>query len=381
MRLTEEPGTALLPSGFIDLLQHEAEAEARGIEAVMDVFAGHGYERVRPPLLEFETSLLHGAGQALEEQTFRLMDPESRRMMALRPDMTTQIARIAATRLAGSPRPLRLSYAGSCILVGTQGRETERQISQAGIELIGIDSIEADTEIVLIAAEALRTLGIESFSFDLSCPALVQGVVDLSGYTGARRAQLVHALDRKDMAAVAELGGPVAAILTALVEACGPADTALPILEGLSLPPRIREIADRLIAVVRALGDRDPSLRLTVDPVEFRGWQYHTGVCMTVFAVGQREELGRGGRYLAQGDEPACGLTFRPEILLRAARPITLKPRVYIAAEVADAAGPARLRRDGYATVAGLAPVDDLAAEARRLKCRFVFVADELITL
>ncbi|GBR21423.1 ATP phosphoribosyltransferase regulatory subunit [Asaia spathodeae] len=381
MKLTDEPDTALLPSGFIDLLQHEAEAEAQGIESVMEVFAAHGYERVRPPLLEFETSLLHGAGQALEEQTFRLMDPESRRMMALRPDMTTQIARIAATRLAATARPLRLSYAGSCILVGTPGREGQRQISQAGIELIGADSVEADCEVVLIAAEALEKLGVEEYSFDLSCPALVQALVGLSGYTGARRAALVHALDRKDIAAVAELGGPVASVLTALVEACGPSDAALAILETIDLPPEIRLHADRLVAVVRALHMRAPQLRLTVDPAEFRGWQYHTGICMTVFARSQREELGRGGRYQAQGEEPACGLTFRPEILLRAARPIVLRPRVYVAAEMQDSAGAARLRAEGYATVAGLDTVDDLPAEARRLNCTFIFVADELITL
>ncbi|WP_264817753.1 ATP phosphoribosyltransferase regulatory subunit, partial [Acidomonas methanolica] len=210
MSVFEEPNTALLPTGFIDLLQHEAEAEARGIELVMEVFAAHGYERVRPPLMEFETSLLHGAGQALAEQTFRLMDPDSRRMMALRPDMTTQIARIAATRLADSPRPLRLSYAGSCVLVGAPGREGERQITQAGIELIGVDSAEADAEVVLVAAEALERLGIAHVSFDLSYPALVQQVVDELGLVPSSRAQLMHALDRKDAAAVATLGGAAA---------------------------------------------------------------------------------------------------------------------------------------------------------------------------
>ncbi|MCT6855268.1 MAG: ATP phosphoribosyltransferase regulatory subunit, partial [Bombella apis] len=85
---------ALLPMGFVDLLPAEAEAEARGLAAVMDVFSCHGYERVRPPLLEFEASLLSGSGAALAEQSFRLLDPSSHRMMALRPDMTTQIARI-----------------------------------------------------------------------------------------------------------------------------------------------------------------------------------------------------------------------------------------------------------------------------------------------
>ena len=76
-----------------------------------------GYQRVKPPLLEFEDSLLAGSGAAVAEQTFRLMDPDSQRMMGLRADTTPQVARIATTRLAGAPRPLRLSYAGQCLRV------------------------------------------------------------------------------------------------------------------------------------------------------------------------------------------------------------------------------------------------------------------------
>ena len=81
------------------------------------IFAAHGYQRVKPPLLEFEDSLLAGSGAAVADQTFRLMDPDSHRMMGLRADMTPQVARIAATRLAHLPRPLRLSYAGQCLRV------------------------------------------------------------------------------------------------------------------------------------------------------------------------------------------------------------------------------------------------------------------------
>lgn len=376
----EDPNVGLLPSGFIDLLQHEAEAEARGIETVMEVFGAHGYERVRPPLCEFEASLLLGSGEALTEQTFRLMDPDSRRMMALRPDMTTQIARIAATRLADRPRPLRLSYTGTCVVLGTPGREAERQITQAGIELIGIDSALADAEVVLVAAEALSRLDIAHVSFDLSCPALAQAVIDTAGLPLSRRAQLAHAVDRKDAAAVAELGGAMAPVLTALMEAAGPATSAFKAIEAIDLPSEARRHAERLIAVAHAIADAAPDLRLTVDPVEFRGWQYHTGVCMTVFARSVREELGRGGRYLAHGSEPACGLTLRPEALLRAARPIELRTRVYVPHGISAGRAQA-LRAEGFATVAGLAPVADPASEARRLDCLYVASNNDLTSL
>ena len=91
---------ALLPAGLRDLLPPDAETEAGSVEALMEVFAAHGYQRVKPPLLEFEDSLLAGSGAAVAEQTFRLMDPDSQRMMGLRADTTPQVARIATTRLA-----------------------------------------------------------------------------------------------------------------------------------------------------------------------------------------------------------------------------------------------------------------------------------------
>ena len=93
----DPPNPALLPAGLRDLLPPEAETEAASVEAIMDVFASHGYQRVKPPLLEFEDSLLSGSGAAVADQTFRLMDPESQRMMGVRADTTPQVARIAAT--------------------------------------------------------------------------------------------------------------------------------------------------------------------------------------------------------------------------------------------------------------------------------------------
>src|SRR5258708_26968915 len=93
------PNPALLPAGLRDLLPPDAETEASAVEGVMDVFAAHGYQRVKPPLLEFEASLLAGSGASVAEQTFLLLDPASQRMMGLRSDTTPQAPTIATTRL------------------------------------------------------------------------------------------------------------------------------------------------------------------------------------------------------------------------------------------------------------------------------------------
>ncbi|NPD68774.1 ATP phosphoribosyltransferase regulatory subunit [Lichenicola cladoniae] len=366
--LGTEASPALLPAGLRDLLPPDAESEALGVEALMSVFASHGYERVKPPLLEFEDSLLSGSGAAVAEQTFRLMDPDTHRMMGLRPDMTPQVARIAATRLVNSPRPLRLSYTGACVQLHGGSLSSDRQVSQAGIELIGLDSPEADAEMVAVGAEALAVLGVPRVSFDLTLPPLAPALIEEAGLPLADRAPLLRALDRKDAADVTRYGGRLAQILTDLLLSAGPAARALDVLRAASLSPAARALTDRLEATVAAIEARAPGLRLTVDPIEFRGWRYHTGICVTVYSAGRHEELGRGGRYLSGGNEPACGLTLRTEALLRAAPARAARPRLLLPWQ-ADADVARRLRAEGFATVASLSPVADDAGEARRLGC------------
>src|SRR5262245_9963600 len=162
----------LLPAGLADVLPGDAAFEAAMVERVIAVFAAWGYDRVKPPLIEFEDSLLSGPGAAMAAHTFRLMDPVSHRMMGLRADITPQVARIAASRLKNSPRPLRLSYAGQVLRVKGEQMRPERQIGQAGIELIGAESAAADAEAVLLAAEALKQLGVAQLVVELNAPML-----------------------------------------------------------------------------------------------------------------------------------------------------------------------------------------------------------------
>jgi len=368
---------ALLPVGLRDILPPEAELEARSVEAIMDCFAAHGYERVKPPLLEFEDSLFAGSGAATAEQTFRLMDPESQRMMGLRADTTPQIARLAATRLSASPRPLRLAYAGQCLRVRGTDLEPERQIAQAGIELIGHDAAEADAEIILTAIEALEAAGLSQLSVDLTVPRLVPDLVDEA--LGPAHPALSRALDRKDSAGVAAHGGTAAPLLLRLMEASGQAERAIPVLLAMDLPAPAKAQIARLAETVAVLRAARPDLLLTVDPVEFRGYQYHTGICMTVFAAGEQAELGRGGRYLCDS-EPATGITLYPDTIIRLAPRPKLRPRLYLPFGTA-ATDAAAARAQNFATINGLAPHPDPRAEALRLGCSHVFSDGQIVPL
>ncbi|NBC33337.1 MAG: ATP phosphoribosyltransferase regulatory subunit [Alphaproteobacteria bacterium] len=379
----ETSQSALLPAGFHDLLPPDAAHEADAVEAVIDLLARHGYDRVKPPLVEFEETLLSGFGAAMAPETFRVLDPISRHMMAVRADMTLQIARIARSRLPRAPRPLRLSYAGQVLRVKGSQLRPERQFAQVGAELIGAPQAAGDAEVACLAVEALAALGIDGLSLDLTVPPLVAGVMAEAGLSEPAAAELRAALDRKDSERVSALAGPPAGpTLLELMAATGPAAEALDRTRGLALPAEAAAILARLDEVVGLIAARRPELTVTVDLVEHRGFEYHRGISFTLFGREVRGELGRGGRYVAGGDgggpdpagetgSAATGFTLYMDSVLRAAPPPRRSRRLFVPSgtepETADA-----FRRDGWVTLAGLDADVDPLAEALRLGCDHV---------
>jgi ATP phosphoribosyltransferase regulatory subunit len=366
--MTEIANRALLPAGLRDMLPPDAEFEASVVHGLMSLFARHGYDRVKPPLIEFEESLLDGTGSGTGAQTFRVMDPMSQKMMGLRADMTPQVARIAATRLGSQPRPLRLSYAGQVLRVKGSQLRPERQFGQVGIELIGSDAAIADAEVLVMTAEALADLGVPGVSADLALPTLVPAVFAAYGIAGETADRLRAALDHKDTASVAAIGGDAASVLKALINSAGPAARALSELGRLDLPPAAAAERDRLARVVELVTADLPKLTLTVDPVENRGFEYHTGLSFTLFARNLGAELGRGGRYQGGEGEPATGATLFMDSVLAALPGPKPAKKLFVPAGTPRAWAQA-FRAQGWVTVSGLDADSDPLVEAKRQGC------------
>jgi len=387
--MTEAETTALLPAGLRDILPPNAAFAADLVQRLRACFAGYGYDWVDPPLVEFEETLFDGAGAAMTHETFRLMDPVSQRMMGLRTDITVQVARIATTRLAKSPRPLRLAYAGDVLRIKGKQLRPERQFTQIGAELIGSAGEAADVEAVTMAIDGLTRLGVRKLSVDLTVPALVPHVLAALDAPARATAAVRAALDRKDAAAVDVAAAPLgkdATVLGLLLRAAGTAESALAQIARIPLPEAARREADRLGAVARALIAALPGTAFTIDPVESRGLEYHTGVSFTIFRTGVRGELGLGGRYLAgragntRPQEPATGFTLYLDPILRALPEPSAPERVYVPygtpAEIATG-----LRENGHRTVAGLEPEPggDPMKEASRLGCSHLWKAGKIV--
>lgn len=370
-----ETHPALLPNGLSDLVPPFAEAEQDAVNQLLACYAGFGYQLVKPPLMEFEAGLLRGPGAALAPQTFRLMDPISQRMLGLRADITSQIARIAGSRLQSAPRPLRLSYSGEVVRVTGSQLRPERQFCQVGAELIGTLSPAADAEVAIMAVSALRGLGIADVSMDFCLPTLLPYFLQDGGLDEAASEALEEAVRRRDREAVEAVKAPVSTIISKLLAASGPVKRALEKLAGIEVPAQLRVDIDRLLSVVAAVQRDLPDLTVTIDPLERRGFEYQTGLSFTLFAKGVRGELGRGGRYrsagvaskmlaqsaanpMASAGEPAVGFTLFMDSIMRALPGQAARKRLLVAADATLVQRQA-LVADGWVVVNALEQTGD----------------------
>ena len=352
----------LLPEGLRDRLPPQAQALASLVRTLTDVCAAHGYERVAPPLIEYEASLASGSSR----ERLRFTDPVSQMTLALRSDITGQVGRIAVTRLAGQARPLRLMYAGQVARVRGDQLSPERERTQAGAELIGSDSPAAAAEVLAVAVEALTATGLTGLSVDLTMPTLVADLAAAGWSLGRASLSDVQAwLDGKDVGTLRAAGADQ---YVPLIAAAGPVHSALAALKQLDLP---NAVLARLDAIA-ALADGLNGVSVTLDPTERHGFEYQTWLGFSLFGAGLMAEVGRGGAYtVAHGDgrqEAAIGFSLYVDGLVDLGLGQEARTRVLLPVGTSADIG-AELRQQGWITVAAL----EAGAEAKALNCSHIF--------
>jgi ATP phosphoribosyltransferase regulatory subunit len=306
--------------------------------------------------------------------------------MGIRADITLQIARIALNRLDHSPRPLRLCYNGLILRLQGEQLKTDRQLHQAGIELIGAATPEADAEVIIVAAEALRKAGIAKLSIDLNLPGVVSSLLSAEKLEEAQLQSLLGAISHKDVSTIRTFPISYRDTLIGLLQNSGAAETALAAIERLDLPDSARrQCADlrQVVEILRKHGNSD--WEITIDATENRGAGYHSGISFSIFVAGVACEVGRGGRYKIQGqnagaDSEATGFTLYVETLLDI---LPQKPggkRILISDGINDSTT-ARLREDGFVIIHALGEYGRCEIEAKRLSCAYLYKDNEIIKL
>ncbi len=317
----------LLPAGIEEVLPPQAKVIERLQRELLDLYAGWGYEYVIPPFIDYLDSLLTGAGQDLDLQTFKLTDQVSGRLLGVRADMTPQVARMDAHHLRRDT-PTRLCYLGTVLHTRPDGFGGSRTPLQIGAELYGHAGIGSDTEILRLTLLTLKTAGINESYLDLGHVGIYRGLARQAGLDSVQEHALFDALQRKAVPEIESLigrfgvSGAPADMLRVLAELNGidALTRAEHLLRAADTP--VREALDYLRELAEELSRWMPEHSIHYDLAELHGYRYKTGVVFAAFVPGWGQEIARGGRYDDIGRvfgraRPAVGFSTDLKGLLR----------------------------------------------------------------
>ncbi len=347
----------VLPDHIADVLPSEARHIEELRRGLLDTACSYGYELVMPPLLEHLESLLTGTGEALDLQTFKLVDQISGRMLGLRADTTQQVARIDA-HLLNRRGVTRLCYCGPVLHTWPDRPHATREPMQFGAEIFGHAGLEADLEVLELARACLDVAGVRGTSVDMADVRIVRGL--LAGVeTDAETQRLVFAaLASKDASELASLTKDFPATsrsgLRALMSLYGDSSVLDEAAKALSGTPGI----DGLLSDLRWLAARLGDARVTFDLSDLRGYSYYSGARFAIYAEGASDALVRGGRYDEVGavfgrNRPAVGFSLDLKQVVGVVPMRALKPAIRAPWGEAEDVGAAisALRRRGETVV------------------------------
>ena len=304
----------VLPDHIADVLPSEARHIEELRRELLDTARGYGYELVMPPLLEHLESLLTGTGEALDLQTFKLVDQLSGRMMGLRADTTPQVARIDA-HLLNRQGVARLCYCGPVLHTRPDRPHATREPLQFGAEIYGHAGLEADLEALLLALDCLKATQVNHLTVDMADARIVRSL--LAGVTvdAATLGRVHGALAAKDSSELAALtkSFPAAARegLRALVSLYGDEKVLLEAKKCLPPAPALHEA----LANLKWLAGHLQGAKVSFDLADLRGYAYYSGARFAVYTPGASDALVRGGRYDEVGavfgrNRPAVGFSL-----------------------------------------------------------------------
>ena len=286
----------LLPEGFRDSLPDLAGKEFEISSAFLNLMNKNGYFLIKPPLLEFESSLFFLTNEKDNIDSFRLLDPISQKMMGIRPDITLQVARIACGSLQESPRPLRLCYSGEILKANNNGLNLSRQITQIGSEIIGIENNFCEKEIIDLIIETLKKLKIKKFFINFTMPTLIESLSKDFKLTKNDLDFVKEKYKNKNHIGIKKISKKLELISKALLSAVGLVETNIKNLKKIKFPKNTQIEIDNFIKIVDKIKKKFPSLDLYMDPLEIDGSNYHTGLAFKVFSENLKE-LFTGGNY------------------------------------------------------------------------------------
>ncbi|RKL62344.1 ATP phosphoribosyltransferase regulatory subunit [Thermoanaerobacteraceae bacterium SP2] len=312
------------PAGVKDFLPPLVRKKRQIERAIYDVFEKWGYEEIIAPSFEYLETFLSSNSPGFSEKIFKFFDRQGR-VLALRSDVTTSIARMVATYYGEHRLPLRFCYISNVFRFQEPRKGRDQEFFQVGAELIGIKGIQADTEIILLASDILKQIGISDFIINIGHIKFLEGLLDEINADPGKKEQIAHAIWGKNFVLLEELikdipiNPGIKQVLLSLSSFYGGQE----ILERLNKTPLNEKCYNALSELMELAGMLKGfnDIRLTFDPGLARGLDYYTGIVFEIYSPDSGFPLGGGGRYdnlmdKFNGNRPATGFALTEEALL-----------------------------------------------------------------
>ena len=374
----------VLPDHIADVLPSEARHIEELRRDLLDMARAYGYELVMPPLLEHLESLLTGTGEALDLQTFKLVDQLSGRMMGLRADTTPQVARIDA-HLLNRSGVARLCYCGPVLHTRPDRPHATREPLQFGAEIYGHAGLEADLEILLLALDCLKAAKVQQPSVDMADARIVNSLLAGVAMPASQLAQVHAALASKDASELAVLtrSFPDATRqgLLALVQLYGD-EKVLIEAEKVLFPT---SVLNSSLSILKFLASQLKDVKVTFDLADLRGYAYYSGARFSIYAQGASDALVRGGRYDEVGavfgrNRPAVGFSLDVKALVGAVAPRSLHAAIRAPwGEASDLRGSIAALRGRGETVVCVMPGHENEVDEFQCDRELIRVADQWV--
>ncbi len=370
---------ARLPVGIEDRLINTTRKEKYIISNSLKRFASFGYEEINPPLLELGEEFFKSS-KKLKNKSFQFMDPSSNEILIIRPDITSQISRIATSRLKNKPRPLRVCYSGDILYCKSSSFFSRRQFTQIGLELIGSRQVNADLEIIKILIDTLMALGFNDLTLDISCVPILHGVFQQLKFSDATVRAIIPLINQKDMNKIAEfLADEEQKVKDVIYDLLNISNQNGNIAKNLNnfiekhfasndkLQKHIMVI-DALYEAVDASYD---NLNINIDVSEDSGLGYYSGVSFSILDNKNVIDLAKGGRYRLENDEPAVGASMFLHNILSTTLDVKRAKRIFLPYAESEAVAK-EYRNKGWVTIRSLDEnIKDNEQEAIRLNCDY----------
>lgn len=290
-----------VPVGVKDMLPGEAWRKRQLEQVFARIFYSWGYREVITPTFEFYHALAAGNNGEHEESLFKFLDRQGH-ILALRPDMTTPIARLVATRMKDCPAPLRLFYLANVFSYAEPQVGRQREFFQAGVEFIGSASGDSDGEVVALAAEVLKAAGLKNFQIHLGQMAVFNGVMEEIGLAEEEQRRFKNTLANKDFVGMEEVlaasgaGSDVQDRIMELLSLRGGKEVLDRAEELLANSPAKTGL-DNLKEIFAVLENYGVDQYVVVDFSILRGFEYYTGLIFEGYAQHLGFPICGGGRY------------------------------------------------------------------------------------